>query len=231
MNLITLIRFFIKTKGRRPTPNELSELKKQAMAPKSADIIKFPEGGKDRVPVEKQFGGIKSLDEFKKSEDIYEIERKLLGKNPNLKDLLKSEESMGLVERARRLKEAADELVEKTKIPDKFDTIEDFEKFFRLPGQFSPAEVAVRKAERIKAGLSTKIKLNSAGENKQLAKDLINRKGEYSDEFNSLKADDRKEVLDQIEAQIKKDTDPIGPPTDPDEIPFAKGGLANMLRL
>ena len=33
------------------------------------------------------------------------------------------------------------------------------------------------------------------------------------------------------EAQIKKDTDPIGPPTDPDEIPFAKGGLANMLRL
>ena len=36
---------------------------------------------------------------------------------------------------------------------------------------------------------------------------------------------------EQIEAQIKKDTDPIGPPTDPDEIPFAKGGLANMLRL
>jgi hypothetical protein len=213
MNLLfKLIREFIKLNGRRPTPGELAELRKQAMAPKSADIIKFPEGGKDRVPVEKQFGGIKSLDKFKESEDAYE-------------------ESLGLVERARRLKEAADELVEKTKIPDKFDTIEDFEKFFRLPGQFSPAEVAVRKAERIKAGLSTKIKLNSAGENKQLAKDLINRKGEYSDEFNSLKADDRKEVLDQIEAQIKKDTDPIGPPTDPDEIPFAKGGLANMLRL
>ena len=46
-----------------------------------------------------------------------------------------------------------------------------------------------------------------------------------------IKPEDRKEVLDQIEAQIKKDTDPIGPPTDPDEIPFAKGGLANMLRL
>ena len=212
MNLITLIRLFIKANGRRPTPNELAELQKQAMAPKSADIIKFPEGGRDRVPVEKQFGGIKSLDKFKESEDAYE-------------------ESLGLVERARRLKEAADKLVEKTKIPDKFDTFEDFEKFFRLPGQFSPAEVAVRKAERIKAGLSTQIKLNSAGENKQLAKDLINRKGEYSDEFNSLKAEDRKEVLDQIEAQIKKDTDPIGPPTDPDEIPFAKGGLANMLRL
>ncbi len=208
MNLITLIRFFIKTKGRRPTPNELAELQKQAMAPKSADVIQFPSGGKDRVPVEKQFGGIKSLDKFKESEDAYE-------------------EGMGLVERARRLKEAADELVEKTN----FDTIEDFEKFFRLPGQFSPAEVAVRKAKRIKAGFSTKIKLNSARENRQFAKDLINREGAYSDEFNSLKPEDRKEVLDQIEAQIKKDTDPIGPPTDPDEIPFAKGGLANMLRL
>ncbi len=212
MNLITLIRFFIKTKGRRPTPNELAELQKQAMAPKSADVIQFPSGGKDKIPVEKQFGGIKSLDKFKESEDAYE-------------------EGMGLVERARRLKEAADELVEKTKIPDKFDTIEDFEKFFRLPGQFSPAEVAVRKAKRIKAGFSTKIKLNSARENRQFAKDLINREGAYSDEFNSLKPEDRKEVLDQIEAQIKKDTDPIGPPTDPDEIPFAKGGLANMLRL
>jgi hypothetical protein len=208
MNLITLIRFFIKTKGRRPTPNELAELKKQAMAPKSADVIQFPSGGKDKVPVEKQFGGIKSLDKFKESEDAYE-------------------EGMGLVERAKRLKEAADELVEKTN----FDTIEDFEKFFRLPGQFSPAEVAVRKAKRIKAGFSTKIKLNSARENRQFAKDLINREGAYSDEFNSLKPEDRKEVLDQIEAQIKKDTDPIGPPTDPDEIPFAKGGLANMLRL
>jgi hypothetical protein len=208
MNLITLIRFFIKTKGRRPTPNELAELQKQAMAPKSADVIQFPSGGKDKVPVEKQFGGIKSLDKFKESEDAYE-------------------EGMGLVERAKKLKEAADELVEKTN----FDTIEDFEKFFRLPGQFSPAEVAVRKAKRIKAGFSTKIKLNSARENRQFAKDLINREGAYSDEFNSLKPEDRKEVLDQIEAQIKKDTDPIGPPTDPDEIPFAKGGLANMLRL
>jgi hypothetical protein len=209
MNLLfKLIREFIKLNGRRPTPGELAELQKQAMAPKSADVIQFPSGGKDKVPVEKQFGGIKSLDKFKESEDAYE-------------------EGMGLVERAKRLKEAADELVEKTN----FDTIEDFEKFFRLPGQFSPAEVAVRKAKRIKAGFSTKIKLNSARENRQFAKDLINREGAYSDEFNSLKPEDRKEVLDQIEAQIKKDTDPIGPPTDPDEIPFAKGGLANMLRL
>lgn len=221
MNLITLIRLFIKANGRRPTPNELSELQKKAMAPRSAEIIKFPEGGRDRVPVNEQFGGIGSLESFKELEDSYEE----IGK------AIEKQEGMGLVERARRLKEAADELVEKTKIPDKFDTIEDFEKFFRLPGQFSPAEVAVRKAERIKAGFSTKIKLNSARENRQFAKDLINREGAYSDEFNSLKPEDRKEVLDQIEAQIKKDTDPIGPPTDPDEIPFAKGGLANMLRL
>ncbi len=73
MNLLfKLIREFIKVNGRRPTPGELAELRKQAMAPKSADIIKFPEGGKDRVPVEKQFGGIGSLDEFKKAEDAYE---------------------------------------------------------------------------------------------------------------------------------------------------------------
>ena len=223
MNLLfKLIRAFKKANGRSPTPGELAELQKQAMAPKSADIIKFPEGGRDRVPFDKQSrGGIGSLESFKELEDSYEEIGKAIVK----------QEGMGLVERARRLKEAADELVEKTKIPDKFDTIEDFEKFFRLPGQFSPAEVAVRKAERIKAGLSTKIKLNSARENKQLAKDLINRKGAYSDEFNSLKPEDRKEVLDQIEAAIKKQVDPIGPPTDPDEIPFAKGGLANMLRL
>ena len=221
MTLIRLINLFIQKFGRRPTPNELSELQKKAMAPRSAEIIKFPEGGRDRVPVNEQFGGIGSLESFKEAEDSYEE----IGK------AIEKQEGMGLVERARRLKEAADELVEKTKIPDKFDTIEDFEKFFRLPGQFSPAEVAVRKAERIKAGFSTKIKLNSARENRQFAKDLINREGAYSDEFNSLKPEDRKEVLDQIEAQIKKDTDPIGPPTDPDEIPFAKGGLANMLRL
>ena len=72
MNLITLIRLFIKANGRRPSPNELSELQKKAMAPKSADVIKFPEGGRDRVPVNEQFGGIGSLDEFKKTEDAYE---------------------------------------------------------------------------------------------------------------------------------------------------------------
>ena len=210
MTLIRLINLFIQKFGRRPTPNELSILKKNAEAnPESAKILQFPEGGKDKVPFEKQSrGGIGSLESFKEAEDSYEE----LGK------AIEKQEGMGLVERARRLKEAADELVEKTN----FDTIEDFEKFFRLPGQFSPAEVAVRKAERIKAGFSTKIKLNSARENRQFAKDLINREGAYSDEFNSLKPEDRKEVLDQIEAQITMDDT---------EIPFAKGGLANMLRL
>ena len=179
MTLIRLINLFIQKFGRRPTPNELSILKKNADAnPESAKILQFPEGGKDKVPFEKQSrGGIGSLESFKELEDSYEE----IGK------AIEKQEGMGLVERARRLKEAADELVEKTKIPDKFDTIEDFEKFFRLPGQFSPAEVAVRKAERIKAGFSTKIKLNSARENRQFAKDLINREGAYSDEFNNLK--------------------------------------------
>ena len=152
MNLLfKLIRAFKKANGRSPTPGELAELQKQAMAPKSADIIKFPEGGRDRVPVNEQFGGIGSLDKFKKSEDAYE-------------------EGVGLV-------------------------------------------------ERIKAGLSTKIKLNSARENRQFVKDLI---GGKNDEFNKLKPEDRKEVLDQLQDQITMDDT---------EIPFAKGGLANMLRL
>ena len=152
MNLLfKLIRAFKKANGRSPTPGELAELQKQAMAPKSADIIKFPEGGRDRVPVNEQFGGIGSLDKFKKSEDAYE-------------------EGVGLV-------------------------------------------------ERIKAGLSTKIKLNSAKENRQFVKDLI---GGKNDEFNKLKPEDRKEVLDQLQDQITMDDT---------EIPFAKGGLANMLRL
>ena len=64
-----------------------------------------------------------------------------------------------------------------------------------------------------------KIKLNNIEENRQFAKDLI---GGKSDEFNSLKAEDKKEILDQLQDQITMDDT---------EIPFAKGGLANMLRL
>ena len=160
MNLITLIRLFIKANGRRPSPNELSELQKKAMAPKSADIIKFPEGGRDRVPVNEQFGGIGSLDEFKAKEDVYE--------KATLEDIIKSKE-----------------------------------------GTIS----------RIKGGISTKIKLNGPASNRDYAKELI---GGKSEECNSLKSEDKKELLDLLEAEIKKDME---------EIPFAKGGLANMLRL
>jgi hypothetical protein len=78
---------------------------------------------------------------------------------------------------------------------------------------------------RIKGGISTKIKLNGPNENKQYAKDLI---GGKSAEYNSLKPEDRKELLDLLEAQIKKDTNPIGPPIDPDDMPFADGGRAGF---
>ena len=36
------------------------------------NVIKFPEGGIDSIPVNKQFGDNKSLDEFTRSENIYE---------------------------------------------------------------------------------------------------------------------------------------------------------------
>ena len=75
--------------------------------------------------------------------------------------------------------------------------------------------------KRIKGGISTKIKLNSFRENQQYTKDLI---GGKSAEFNTLKSEDRKEVLDLLEAQIKKDTNPI----DPDDMPFADGGRAGF---
>ena len=54
---------------------------------------------------------------------------------------------------------------------------------------------------RIKGGISTKIKLNSFIENEQYAKDLI---GGKSSEFNILKENDRKEILDLLDKEIKK---------------------------
>ena len=193
MNLITLIRLFIKANGRRPSPNELSELQKKAMAQKSADVIQFPSGGKDRVPVNEQFGGIGSLDEFKKAEDAYE------------------ETSKGTVDsitkRMEKIKEMVDEL---TEMDIKRKNI------FRPKDDQLPLK-GQENIFRIKKGLSTKIKLNNIEENRQFAKDLI---GGKSDEFNSLKAEDRKEILDRLEDQITMDDT---------EIPFAKGGLANVL--
>ena len=157
MNLITLIRFFIKAKGRRPTPNE--------------------------------------LDEFKKAEDAYE---------ETLKGTADS-----ITKRMEKIKEMVDEL---TEMDIKRKNI------FRPKDDQLPLK-GQENIFRIKKGLSTKIKLNNIEENRQFAKDLI---GGKSDEFNSLKAEDRKEILDRLEDQITMDDT---------EIPFAKGGLANMLRL
>jgi len=160
MNLLfKLIREFSKRYGRSPSPSELAELQKKAMAPKSAEISKFPEGGRDRVPVNEQFGGIKSLEEFKKAEDAYESTR------------LRGDETF-------------DELID---------------------------------PKRIKSSISTKIKSSGPARNRDYAKDLI---GGKSKEFNTLKSEDKKELLDLLEAEIKKDME---------EIPFAKGGLANVL--
>ena len=175
-SLFKLIREFSKRYGRSPSPSELAELQKKAMAPKSADIIKFPEGGRDRVPVNEQFGGIKSLEEFKKAEDAYESTR------------LRGDETF-------------DELLEQEITPE----------FVSKIGK------EVIDPKRIKGGISTKIKLNSFRENQQYVKDLI---GGKSKEFNTLKSEDKKELLDLLEAEIKKDME---------EIPFAKGGLANVL--
>ena len=166
MYIFKLIRQFRTATGRSPTPNELSKLKQQAEAMSAQDnIIQFPEGGIDSVPVDKQFGGRKSLKEFTEAEDAFEAS-KLRGN------------------------ETFDELIDPT---------------------------------RIKGGISTKIKLNSFRENEQYAKDLI---GGKSSEFNILKGDDRKEILDLLDEEITKGKTP---PTSTDDMPFAGGGLAYML--
>ena len=166
MYIFKLIRQFKAATGRSPTPNELSKLKQQAEAMSAQDnIIQFPEGGIDSVPVDKQFGGRKSLKEFTEAEDAFEAS-KLRGN------------------------ETFDELIDPT---------------------------------RIKGGISTKIKLNSFRENEQYAKDLI---GGKSSEFNILKGDDRKEILDLLDEEITKGKTP---PTSTDDMPFAGGGLAYML--
>ena len=221
MNLITLIRLFIKANGRRPTPNELSELQKKAMAPRSAEIIKFPEGGRDRVPVNEQFGGIGSLESFKEAEDSYEELRKAIQRQKeNQKELqdfvaknkygstkLRGDETFDeLIDTG--IDEAAVDFVRRT---DGEEAAQVFKK------RMMADEESVGLVESIKAGLSTEIKLNSARENRKYAKDLI---GGKSEEFNTLKAEDRKEILDLIEDRIFMDES---------EIPFAKGGLANVL--
>ena len=75
-------------------------------------------------------------------------------------------------------------------------------------------------AKRVKGGISTQIKLNSARENQQYAKDLI---GGKSQEFKQLSDSDRKELLDLIETQIEKEGEDVFDG-------FAFGGLATMFR-
>ena len=75
-------------------------------------------------------------------------------------------------------------------------------------------------AKRVKGGISTQIKLNSARENQQYAKDLI---GGKSQEFKQLSDSDRKDLLDLIETQIEKEGGDVFDG-------FAFGGLATMFR-
>jgi len=79
---------------------------------------------------------------------------------------------------------------------------------------------------RIKQGLSTKMKLNSLRENEQFAKDLINRK---NTEFNSLNRASQKEILDRLDIQIKNAKADMATSVNPEDMPFAGGGIAGML--
>jgi len=79
MNLFRLIKQFRLATGRSPSPNELAKLKQQSELMSRDNVIKFPEGGIDSIPVDKQFGGKKSLDEFTRSENIYEQSMKPKG--------------------------------------------------------------------------------------------------------------------------------------------------------
>ena len=81
-------------------------------------------------------------------------------------------------------------------------------------------------ALRIKQGLSTRIKLNSAKENAQMVKDLILRKNK---EFNSLNRTQQKEILNRIQNQIKESKAQSAKTVNPDdEMPFASGGIARV---
>ena len=92
-------------------------------------------------------------------------------------------------------------------------------------GKVIPKEPSLTKDKffRIKQGLSTKIKLNTLGENKQLAKELINKKNV---EFNSLDRPAQKEVLERLDINIKNAKADFATPVDPDD--FASGGIARV---
>ena len=76
---------------------------------------------------------------------------------------------------------------------------------------------------RIKQGLSTQIKLNNLGANKQLAKELI---GGKNAEFNSLNKIGKKEILDRLDTNIKNAKAEFATPVEPDDL--ASGGIARV---
>ena len=84
MTIFKLIKFFIQKYGRSPSPSELYKLQQKAKnISEQNKVIQFPPGGKDKInPFEPRPEGIKSLDEFKASEDIYEQSMKPKGARP-----------------------------------------------------------------------------------------------------------------------------------------------------
>ena len=84
MNIFKLIKYFIQKYGRSPSPSELYKLQQKAKnISKQNKVIQFPPGGKDKInPFEPRPEGIKSLDEFKASEDVYEQSMKPKGARP-----------------------------------------------------------------------------------------------------------------------------------------------------
>ena len=69
-----LVTKYRKVEGSNPEGLDLLKIKQKAAEEvrQQEKIIKFPEGGRDRVPVERQFGRSKSLRAFKAIEDAYE---------------------------------------------------------------------------------------------------------------------------------------------------------------
>tara|TARA_R100000008_G_C3570807_1_gene162002 strand:+ start:125 stop:382 length:258 start_codon:yes stop_codon:yes gene_type:complete len=69
-----LVIKYRKVEGSDPEGLDLLKIKQEAAEKvrQQEKIIKFPEGGRDRVPVKKQFNKVKSLKAFKAIEDAYE---------------------------------------------------------------------------------------------------------------------------------------------------------------
>ena len=97
-----------------------------------------------------------------------------------------------------------------------------------IPQEVIPKETPMTEDKffRIKQGLSTKIKLNTLGENKQLAKTFIG--GKHA-EFNSLDRTAQKEILDRLTINIRNAQAEFATPVKPDDL--ASGGIAGQLHL